>query len=496
MKSSVVFKKKNTKLLLLSLFVAAAFLAICSKSSPLYPFNDWVDANVYFNVGKAIMNGKVLYRDIFDHKGPLIYFLHGLAYLISNRSFLGVYFLESISFGCFLYFSIKTINLYIENLRISLLALPIISFAVLVSQSFSHGDSAEELCLVFLGYTIYSTLKALKENRLPSFGELALSGGGAMCVFLIKYSMLGFYIGYVVFVFILSIRKKQACVLIKLALCFLGGAAVVLLPYLIYGLFTNSLRDFFNVYIYSNLFLYSDKAFLGSIGNTLLLLLFSIRLNPIFGFFILLGLFWMLTKRNMESLFFLLTLFLLNATIFIGGVVYIYYPLVLSAFSSVGVAGLLSAFNNILKKPPNRTALSLVSVFLCAGLLIVCYFASSNTYFMKNTKESLPQFQFEETINSVENPDIINFGFLDFGFDTVSGSIPNKKYFFMPNIKLPEITSAQKAYIENGECDFIITVKPLSKYNISCDKYKIAATYIDYKYEGYSINFYLYQLID
>ena len=43
-------------------------LLICSKSSPLYPFNDWVDANAFFTMGKGLFNGKVLYKDLFEQK--------------------------------------------------------------------------------------------------------------------------------------------------------------------------------------------------------------------------------------------------------------------------------------------------------------------------------------------------------------------------------------------------------------------------------------------
>ena len=52
---------------LLVLFVTAlCAITICSKSSPLYPMNDWVDANCFFTVGRSMLSGKVLYRDIFE----------------------------------------------------------------------------------------------------------------------------------------------------------------------------------------------------------------------------------------------------------------------------------------------------------------------------------------------------------------------------------------------------------------------------------------------
>ena len=35
-----------------------------------------------------MMNGAVPYRDLFDHKGPLLYLLYGIGYLIDSTGFL------------------------------------------------------------------------------------------------------------------------------------------------------------------------------------------------------------------------------------------------------------------------------------------------------------------------------------------------------------------------------------------------------------------------
>ena len=84
---------KNKPVLEGLFLLLAAFLVLlfASRSSFLYPFNDWNDANSYFSVGKALFNGKMPYRDVFDQKGMYLYFLYGLAYLVSHTTFLGVF---------------------------------------------------------------------------------------------------------------------------------------------------------------------------------------------------------------------------------------------------------------------------------------------------------------------------------------------------------------------------------------------------------------------
>ncbi|MFQ9073882.1 MAG: hypothetical protein ACLR43_15090 [Faecalibacillus faecis] len=45
-----------------------------------------------------MFNGKVPYKDLFEQKGPLLYLIYGIGYLISHDTFLGVYLLEVISY--------------------------------------------------------------------------------------------------------------------------------------------------------------------------------------------------------------------------------------------------------------------------------------------------------------------------------------------------------------------------------------------------------------
>ena len=60
------FKRVKTGYLRFLFAGQAAFsvLAVCSKSSFLYPMNDWVDVNCYFTVGRGILRGLVPYRDV------------------------------------------------------------------------------------------------------------------------------------------------------------------------------------------------------------------------------------------------------------------------------------------------------------------------------------------------------------------------------------------------------------------------------------------------
>ena len=189
-------------------FLSAGLLLIATKSSPLYPLNDWPDANTFFSIGKGMMNGLVPYRDLFEQKGPLLYFFHGVASLISQRSFMGVYILEVLSFSVFLYFAQKSLSLFVP-VQYSLFALPILAASVLNLRSFAHGDTAESYVFPFMMFSLYTLLRHFKEHEpepMPPKVQL-LNGVMAGCVMWIKYAFLGFWFGWLLTVVAAQIGK-------------------------------------------------------------------------------------------------------------------------------------------------------------------------------------------------------------------------------------------------------------------------------------------------
>src|SRR3990172_2850421 len=52
------------------------------------------DPGVFLYMGDQILDGKIPYRDIWDHKPPLIFFINALGQLITRNSFWGIWTLE------------------------------------------------------------------------------------------------------------------------------------------------------------------------------------------------------------------------------------------------------------------------------------------------------------------------------------------------------------------------------------------------------------------
>lgn len=440
-------------------------VTLCSRSSFIYPFNDWTDANCFFTVGKAIANGIVPYRDIFEQKGPLLYALHALAYLISNDTFFGVYILEILL--CFAFLMLTYVILCRYNHK-SIFFLPVIAAIAYSSESFYMGDSAEEFCLPLLAHSLYVSVKALKNEKMPSLSEYFVIGITSGCVLWIKYTMLGFYIGLVVVPFYLLIKNHDWKKIVSMLLTIFAGVAAASAPILLYFAYNGAIYDLFEVYFYDNMFLYSGSGssipVLGIIGNILNGLGHLLRDNMLTAVMILVGYFGCFHSEKRYVFMHYMCLLVGTFTfVYVGGRSYPYYAFIFSLFVVFGII----YGDGILKLPKSDKVRVVGSVLVSLVLILVL---GMNTYFIGTEKEELPQYQVKKIIDEsgIENPTLLNYKFLDGGFYTVCDIVPNCKYFSKLNLEYDEMNKMQDYYVDNAMIDFIISLD-----KIDSESYKL-----------------------
>ena len=73
----------------------------------MYPFNGWDDFNSFYTVGSGWANGLIPYKDLFEQKGPLLYLIFMIGYLMSPYKFIGVFGIEVIFLHLLYIFHIK-----------------------------------------------------------------------------------------------------------------------------------------------------------------------------------------------------------------------------------------------------------------------------------------------------------------------------------------------------------------------------------------------------
>lgn len=62
-----------------------------------------------------MFNRLVTYKDLFEQKGPLLYLIYGIGYLIENDGFIDVFNLEIISMTSIGYYLYKISCLYLNE---------------------------------------------------------------------------------------------------------------------------------------------------------------------------------------------------------------------------------------------------------------------------------------------------------------------------------------------------------------------------------------------
>lgn len=497
-----VLKSFRTRLLLFCMLLAALFLGICSKSSPLYPLNDWVDVHCFFTMGRSILDGLVPYRDLYEQKGPVLYFLFALAALFSDTSFWGVFLLEVVTFGLFLYFSGRIAAIYLGNSRSIFFIVAVLAAVIPISKSFSHGGGAEQLCLFMLAYSLFSVLSALHEKRPLRFWEAFFNGVFAAAVLYIKFTMLGFYMGLALFVVIWYMSEKYRIKVLFFTIGqFLLGVAAV--SAVVFGYFAihGAVGDFLTVYFYNNLFLYpveTEGSKLELIQNCLRA---TLQYNGSYSWLMTAGIFLFLLQLRShwrDLVMVLLTFAGLSIGTYWGGRGYTYYGLILAVYTVFGLIALVQACRlagvSALTKQLSSPWLTGAALILCTVLLMNHSLQKSgNTYLMAYDKEDHPAYQFAETINTVDDATILNYGFLDGGFYYAADVLPSCKFFCTLNINAPDMWASQRAIINNSEVDFVITRRyPLSRYSVNASGYQLVDE-ASFYFEGIDFTYYLYQ---
>lgn len=444
------FRREKTWVFLM----AAISITVCSTSSPVYPLNDWVDTNCFFTVGKSMLYGKIPYRDLYEQKGPLLYMLYSLAYPISHTSFLGVWLLEIVAAYSFLRLAYR---LFLQLTgRKSLLSVLLTAVLTYTSPAFLKGGSAEEFCLPLLMTAFCIGSDAVRNERKLSKKECILIGLTSGAVFWIKYSLAGFYLGFILVPAWMMIRNKETGALVRAVLLIIGGVALISGPILIYFYANNALGDLWNAYFFNNIHVYGKstgisaliKALLSGMAsmityNDAVLILMAMALCAL-----------ILRKRKEEFLFLLLSFCFSFLLIYAGGRNMKYYSEILCMFIPACLAELWIITRSVLQKD---LLLPGLKKWVLPVLLVASLFGTENNYLLKYQKTDMPQYVFAEMISETPGATLFNYGALDLGLYTVCDIIPSCRYFCMLNLPSDEMFQEMDRYMSEGVTDFIVS---------------------------------------
>ncbi len=233
--------KRTIIYILLSAFVVAFLLLFSASTSPLYSGYCDGDSSIFMVVGKAMSMGKNVYTDIFDHKGPVLFFINALGFCLTGTK-TGVFIIQCVMLSLTAIFMYKTARIFTKTIRSFIcVIIALLAFA----STISDGNLSEEYCMLFCAVPVYLSVKFITKTPDAPHPHLYMLIYGmcfAVCAFIRINN--GVMIGGVVLVSLVTdFINDRAVHAIKNILFLLLGMAIVSAPILIYFAVKGTMND-------------------------------------------------------------------------------------------------------------------------------------------------------------------------------------------------------------------------------------------------------------
>ena len=461
---------------LLFLF-AVLLVTLFSTCSFIYPFNPWDDPCVYMTIGNAMLQGKELYVDIFDHKGPVLFFMHEAAALLSRHSFVGIYLIEIVCCYFYLLYSWKTMRLLQTPLHlprggelsrqeasprgglegVELFLLGIITYS---SDFFSYGDSVEEFSLPILAHCLYYMLRFAGDRKTPPPLQSVVMGVCFGLLFWTKFNLMFFYLGGILSLAFIAwkndLMKELKSVVRKVTL----GFALVTVLVLAYFAMHGTLEALWESYFMVNIFHYHGTATNGEPDfwwfPLVKLAIWGLLMLPL----VFLPARWevkLLTFGTYGLLLFSYATMTVQFYYFLT--IFTFFPLLICYKKTprpLSTSPEGESFRG--RKPPLGEVWK--GSRLWGGFLVSLLAASTNWNLVSLLNGTFPHSVFEmaEIVNANKTKDseVLTFSSYDTGIYLFTDHLPPNRNYFLSSILDPTIREEQAALVASGKIKYLV----------------------------------------
>lgn len=233
---------------LVGCFLFGLIFVICMQS-PMNPFLvelPGVDSGVFHYVASVMQKGGLPYRDTFDHKGPLLYFINYLGLYINYYS--GAWLLEFCALLAWIAITYKTARLFCRRIPACFVCL--IAATALLS-AFFGGNFPECYALPCIAGAFWIFTDYFRNNRVNA-GRLVLCGGLLGCALMLKPNTISVWVAFCIAVLVQKCMQKRPRDLLGFLGFFLLGLGAVLIPIVIYLVSNGIFQDFLDAYFLLN----------------------------------------------------------------------------------------------------------------------------------------------------------------------------------------------------------------------------------------------------
>ena len=280
-------------------FVLQSPLSIFSKNSI------GTDSSVFIYSAKQILQGQSMYKDIVDHKGPVLYLINVIGLSIFKGKFIGVWILELFSFYTTSIFLFKLARLFAAKIPSMLSVLTLI---FLLSPLFAGGNLTEEWALPFISLALYIFVTNLKCNTPLTLLRLFLLSLTFVLTFLLRANLIAVWAGFGLVLLFKWIVTKNYYELLRNLSYLIFFVLLIILPFFLYFWIDGTLDDAIYLIFEFNMVEYAPKISLFSLQKEAFYLL--VGQSQFFSVLPIIGvLFIYFNEKSYLNFAFILTLF-------------------------------------------------------------------------------------------------------------------------------------------------------------------------------------------
>ena len=239
----------NRIIVYLLLIVFALFLAMLNSISVLNKDSYIsIDVAVWTNIAKLMKEGRIIYRDIFDHKGPILLILYFFSYSIGKIN--GIWFMDflcSIVNVIVIYLIARKFNLS-RIKSIIIVAISVIFLSLLCLEN----PCTESIALPFILISFYYFIRFIKNSNSFRRKESFITGICLGIVLLIRPNLASLWVIYDIFIFLKLLKKKEVKILLSIIEFSFLGVFFICIPIFLYLYINNAMGDFIKIYCIFN----------------------------------------------------------------------------------------------------------------------------------------------------------------------------------------------------------------------------------------------------
>ena len=434
-------------LLSIGCFTVVALLLV-SWDSYLYDLWQHHDVIWFYMCGKAWMNGMTPYVDFSDSKGPLLWLIYGVGYLLRPRDYVGVYWVSCAFYTFIFYMCYKCARLFVRDHRLSLVAVLVTSLFFL--SGLTHIEvRAEDFCYAFMLPVFYRFLRhTVDHERSRGFAQSSalLLGFSLGATLLIKYSctlMLGIFIPYFC---VIVPRRCGYSMWRALGYCALSSV-LTLLPMLAVLAIQGSLGAFFREY-----FLVTFSTFDNMHGNAItvgnVLMMFLGRRCILFTIGVITGVALYCARVRTDWQFVVAALVWFSGVILLNGTDRIYLN-VLSLFTVLFVGVALQFMGQWLRHGAIMAALAAITA---AALFVT---VDHKSLFSNELLDRKIWYYYPTLLTQYDSPRLLYLMCHDHGEGVPVHGLPACKYWSLQLGHTPEMVADQINAVKQHRCDAV-----------------------------------------